>query len=103
MVLDCKLKQDQLFPGSVGLSLSSYVNSKACLVQDVLLVIPNRKRSTKSWKKLQAVQAALAPHFFGSPVFFRTFSVTYTLLLTEDGRRRAEDRELRLDKGDLRY
>ena len=41
-------------------------------------------------------------HFVGNHAILRTFSVKYSLLLTEDGRRRVEDWEVRLDKGDLR-
>ena len=41
-------------------------------------------------------------HFVGNHAILRTFWVKNPVLLTEDGGRRAEDAELRLDQGDLR-
>ena len=41
-------------------------------------------------------------HFVGNHAILRTFWVTYPVLLTEDGGRRVEDGELRLEQEDLR-
>ena len=41
-------------------------------------------------------------HFVGNLVILRTFCVKYPVLLTEDGGRRVEDRDMRLDQVDLR-
>ena len=55
----------------------------------------------KTWKKLQAVQAALAD-IFPKSRHFEDFLSPISCFLTEDGGRRVEDGELRLDQGDLR-
>ena len=41
-------------------------------------------------------------HFVGNHAILRTFWAKYLILFTEDGKRRFEDGELRLDKKDLR-
>ena len=55
----------------------------------------------QTWKKLQAVQAALADIFVKNPAILRAFWVKYPELLTEEGGRRIEDQELRLAKGKI--
>ena len=58
----------------------------------------------QTWKKLQAVQAALGAsrHFVRNHAIFRTFLVQYPVVFTEDGGGGDDYRELRLDKVDLR-
>ena len=51
-----------------------------------------------TWKKLQVVQAALADIL--SKILL--FLVKYHVLLIEDGGRRVEYGEMRLDQGDLK-
>ena len=41
-------------------------------------------------------------HFDGNHAILRTFWAYYPVLFTEDGKRKVENRELRLDKRDLR-
>ena len=41
-------------------------------------------------------------YFVGNHAILRTFCIKNPALLTEDGGRRVEDAELRLDQGDLR-
>ena len=42
-------------------------------------------------------------YFVGNNAILRTFSAKYPVFFTEDGKRRVEDGELRLDKRGLRY
>ena len=41
-------------------------------------------------------------HFVGNHTILKAFWAKYPVLLTEDGKRRVEDGEFRLDKRDLR-
>ena len=41
-------------------------------------------------------------HVVGNHAILMTFCSKYHVLFTEDGRRRVENRELRIDNGDLR-
>ena len=56
----------------------------------------------QTWKKLQAVQAALADILSEITLFWGHFESKDPVLLTEDGGKRVEYRELRMDRDDLR-
>ena len=51
---------------------------------------------------LEKAASGACGHFVGNHAILRTFWVKNPVLLTEDGWRRTEDAELRLDQRDLR-
>ena len=53
-------------------------------------------------EKVASGASGACGYFVGNHAILRTFWVKYPVLLTEDGGRRVEDGEMRLDQRDLR-
>ena len=54
-------------------------------------------------EKAASYASGTCGHFVGNHAILRTFCSKYPVGFIEDGKRRVEDGELRLDKRDLRY